>query len=490
MLTVAAARRLPHVILEREKDAGVTSLGTDGLNGLSLQGGATAGLTIAVTLAGPAGLQVDDLVAGANGLQELHLLLDEGTGARGHDVGVEVGVDVSTSDVNLTANGGGDILSLPDVERLRDGVRSLVTGAFALDNLDKLGKLVGSAAAVHDGLVTDNHEADHVPLSPLGDGVNLLLDIGRAGRARALDEDTNDHAHAVLLASGSNGLIGVAVSRVNTDGAETSLLEGGNVLVDLASRLAVTAVRSVGSVGNTVKVVGAAEAARGLARLGSRLRSRLRSGLGGRLRSRLGGRSGSLSGQTNAGERAVGDVASLSDGDNLLGSSVGTGVVAGRGRVHDDGLLSDGGGVRVDRVGTGAGADVGGHDDNAGGNVFAGAHGGDGASDGGGGLDNGRDTTDGVSAGGNLGGGSAADGGGLSDGESRSRERVSAGRRASRGVRSRDDDNLSGGSRRGRHRLRGSGRRRRLDRRSEGESLGLGASGSDGRGGLSSRRHD
>lgn len=479
LLAVELTTRLPQVVVEGEEDGIASSLLADRVESSNLVLGAGDGSAVGITLGRPASLQVDHGLA-ADALEDLHLSLDELTSILSLGVGVEEGVDVGTSDVNVLAQGAGDVLALPDVEGLRDGVRTLVAGALGLDNLNKLNELTGRAVSLHDGLVTDNDQLDHVPVSPLGDGVNLLLDIGGIVRASVLDEDTNDHLETVLLASRDDSLEGVAVSGVDTDDLETSLLDLGDVLVNGVSRLAVTRVGSVGGVGDTVVITAAANRSRvglgGLRRLGLRLGA----GLG--LRGRLGLRSRSR--QARAGERAVGNVAGLGDGDNLLGGSVSAGVVAGGGGVHDNGGLSDRGGVRVDGVGTSAGADVGGHQDGAVGDGAAGADGSDRAGHNGGGLDDSGDTTNGVGARRDLGGGGSADGGGLADGDGRGRDGVSAGRRAGVRVRSRNNDDLGGGGW-----LRGRGG---AGSSSDGVSLGLGAGSSHSGGWLDcgGGRHD
>lgn len=406
-------------------------------------------------------------------------------------------MDVSTSDINNVADGGLGLGLLPDVEGLGDGVRTGVAGALGLDNSDEFAELGSRAEAVHDGLVTDNEELDLIPLSPLGDGVDLLLDLGGLVRAaRGLDKDTNDHVNTVLLASTANRLEGVAVSRVGSDDLETSLLELRNVLVNLVGGLAVTVGGFVRGVGDTVVVVATSEGAAsgnllglGLGLGGSRglLISGLGVGRGGRL---LGGNlvdgSGGLllGGLVNSGGglglgglvrglrsligrlgslRSLGgsreanlrvgadvDVAGLSDGHNLLGSSVGARSVAGGDGVDQDGLLGAALGDGSDGVGASGRADEDGGLDDAGDLALVLSLLGVGAGDGRGLLDNGGDTAEGVSSRGNLGGLADADGGGLGHGQGGGGEGVSAGGRAVvlLGSRNRDDrdlDDLGGG---------------------------------------------
>lgn len=365
-----------------------------------------AGSVVALTLLGPTALQVEDVVAGADLLQELELSSDEVTSGIGSGGGVEEGVDVGTGNIDSTANGGGDSGVLPDVESLGDGVRAGVATALALDDGDELSELSSRAEAVHNGLVTDDEELDNIPLGPGGNGVDLALDIGGVIAATiTLDKDTKDQVNAVLLGSTTNVLKSAAVSGVDTDDLETGVLELGDVGVNLISSLAVASGRLIGSISDTIVVVVAAEATAGSHRLGLRSRGRLGglglgssrcrvgggrvggcaglggllSGLSGRRRrssSRAGGAGGCSSGSrsrgTGAGEGAVGDVVGLGDGDDLLGSSVGTGLVAGRDRVHQESGRGDHGGDGSNGVGTSSRADVGGLHNDAGNHGAAG----------------------------------------------------------------------------------------------------------------------
>lgn len=397
---------LPLIILIREEDGLVTALLANGLDSLELLRLSRAGLAVAVTLGGPAALQIDGLVTRANLAQDLELVSNEITGRLGADIGIEVRVDVGTGDANDIANGSLDIRSLPDVQSLSNGIWTLVTATLALDGKNKLTKLGRRAEAVHDSLITSNEKLDHVPLGPLGQTVNLLLDVRVAVSALAtsLDENTNNHLEAVLLASRGDGLESVAVSGVNTDNIETALLELSNILVNLTSRLALSVCGLIGGVGDTPVIIVSSELA---VRLSGRLRRSRLGGVHSRLRSRRSRLRGSRLGclrsrggarETRAGEGAVSDIAGLGDGDDLLGSSIGTGVVGGGDGIDNDGLLSHRGGDGLNDIRAGRGADEGGRGQCAGGDAAAGDDGRNRASDGGGRLDDGRNTTECVSS--------------------------------------------------------------------------------------------
>jgi len=167
----------------------------------------------------------------------------------------------------------------------------------------------------------------------------------------------------------------------------------------------------------------------------------------GSLRSLGGGRN--LGGGGNTGLRVGADVdeVGLSDGDNLLGSSVGTRDVAGRDRVDDDGLLLAGLGDRSNGVGTSRWADVGGGLDDAGNDTVVLGLLGVRAGDCGSSLNNGGDTAHGMSSSGNLGGLTNANGGRLGHSHGGSGEGVSAGSRALVLLGGRDGNNDLGGGR-------------------------------------------
>lgn len=374
-------------------------------------------------------------------------------------------MDVGTSDVDNRADGGRNSRLLPDVKSLRDGVGTGVAAALALDSGDQRSKLGSRAVAVHNSLVAHNDELDNVPLSPGGNGVNLALDIGSViAAAVTLDEDTENQIEAVLLSGATNILKSVAVSRVDTDNLEASILEVGNILFHLGSGLAVSSGRLIRSVGDTVVVVAAGQTTARSLRL--RLRGSLgRLGLGndGRRnvdRRRAGGlrssrrsvgdgsrSSGGLSsGETGALEGAPGDIVSLGDGNHLLRGGVGTRSIAGGDGVDEDRRLWDRGGDGSNGVSSRNRAVVGGLDNDAGDNGATGRDGGNGAGNGGGRLNDGGNTTNGVCSWGHRSRGSTADGGGLGQGDGGGRDGVGSRSREGDGSRRRDRNNNHLGS--------------------------------------------
>lgn len=386
-------------------------------------------------------------------------------------------MDIGTSKVDDRAKSRGHVLALPDVESLGNGDETRVfTGALALDSNNEVLELLGRAVVVHNGLVTDDEKLDEIPVVPCSELVDLLLDIGSVdGAARALDEDTDNHLQAVLLAGISDILESVAVSRVDSDVDEASLLDGGNININLAGTLALAIAADIRSVGDAHVVIRALQAASRGGLLGS-LGSLDGRGRGRSLGLHRGGsRSRGGGWETLAGERANGNVAGLGDGDDLLGSSVRAGLIGGRSRIDDDGLLADRGGDGSNGVSTSAGADVGGLDNGAGGDGAAGVNGSDRASDGGSSHDNSRHATNGVSARGNLGRSGIANSGGLRDCDGCRREGVGARSWAGVDNGSRHHNDLGSG----RRSLGSRGRRRRSRSRGLGASnrLGLGFGG-------------
>lgn len=395
-LNVKSVTLLPGVVLEREEDGLVTDLLADGVESLALVLGATAGSAVALATVGPAALKVESLLAGAHLAEDVELALDELASLGRLDVRVEESVNVGTNDVDGRAESGRNLRALPDVEGLGDGVRAGVTAPLGLAGIDEGLELTRGAEAVHDGLVTHDNEVNTLPVSPLANGVNLLLDVRRAVRAAALDEDTDNELHAVLLASGANGLKGVAVGGVDTESGEASSLDGNDILLNGTSRHAVTVLGVVRGVGDTVVVtVTLTELTRdgeattdldslgllllgllghGLVLLGSlrlgglRLRSRRSLNLGlldllnlGCGRRSLGGGSRRGSRLLRGGEGAVHDELVDGDSDRGGGGSVGARSVDGGAGVVDVGLLLDhGDGAGNDGADTGLVADVGG----------------------------------------------------------------------------------------------------------------------------------
>ena len=188
-----------------------------------------------------------------------------------------------------------------------------------------------------------------------------------------------------------------------------------------------------------------------LRRLGLRLGSLVdrlgflgRLGLGS-LRSLGGGRNLGSGGDTGLRVGADVDEVGLGDGDNLLGSSVGTRGVAGRDGVDDDGLLLAGLGDRSNGVGTSGGADVGGGLNDAGNDAVVLGLLGVRAGDSGSSLNNGGDTAHGVSSSRDFGGLTNANGGRLGHSHGGSGEGVSAGSRALVLLGGRDGNDLGGG---------------------------------------------
>lgn len=447
---------LPLLVVEGEEDGLLTAGLADGGDGLILLLLAGASIAVAVTSVLPAGLQVDDGLV-ADTLEDGDLVLDELTGLGGSDLGVEESVDVGTADVNKGAEGGGNVLALPDVQGLGNGDGALVAGAAGLDILDELSKGGRSADTVEDGLVASDKETDDVPVAHGVEVINLLLDVGVVDGAltAGLDKDTGNDLETLLDTGGDNGLQGIAVGAVDTDSLETGLLDLGNVRSDLVGGLAGTSVGVVGAVGETVVLslanndgLAAAGASGGSGGAGL--------GAGGSRGGGAGSRGGGAGGETRLGERADGNVVGLGGRHDNLGLGVGTRSNGGGRGVDDDGVGLAGSGVGTNGVGTGAGADVLGHADGAGGNAASGLDGSVRAGDGSLSGDDGGDTANGVSAGGDLGGGGAADGGGVSDSQRRGREGVSAGGRALLDLGGRDDDD--GRDDAGRSRSDGDGR--------------------------------
>ena len=444
MLDAVGARGLPLIVGVREEDR----LGTVGLlnslDSLDLVLGARDGKTVGVTLAWPAGLEVEDVrLARADLLEDVNLALDEGTGLGGGGVVVEEGVDVGTNKVNGATESG--TVLLPDVDGLSGRDLAVVAGSGEgqLRGADETGKLAGGTIAALDSLITDDNNVDHIPLGPLGNSCDLRLSTRDAG---AVDEDTDDHVQAVLSGTLTNVLETVAISGVDTDSGEALLLDDVDVLENVGLGLAATTV-GIRRVGHAHAVAtGGGRNGRGAG--GSVGRSG-RSGRAG------GGRASRLVG-IGEGRADIGDVGA-SGGHGLLRLGVGTRGERGWGRVDDDGARGDSGSRGGDGVGTSRRANVGRRLDDTGDGRSGRLDSSDRAGHGSRSLDNSRDTTEGVGATGHFSGSGTADSGGVGDGQGSGRDGV--GTSGSEAGDARSGKSNRGSSRRGRFRDRG---RRRL----------------------------
>lgn len=419
---------LPEVIKVGEEDRLGADFVGNGLDGDSLLGGTGNSLAVGVTSVRPAGLQVENILARADALKDLDLLSNELAGLVGGDIGVEEGVDVGTDDVANTAQSGA--VSLPDVDGLGGGDLASVAGRLegGLGRGDEAGKGGSIAVAVLDSLITDDDQADEVPLGPLGDSGNLVLGTRDTSAA---DEDTNDHLETRSPGGLTNVLQAVAVGRVDTDVGETLGLEGSDLGEDGGFVLAVTTL-GVRRVGHTHLAADGTCGSRGCAGAGGRSRAGgrhggggVRSGGGGLGSGGGGGRDGSgargsrsRGGLVLAGEGADIGVVGAGDGHSLLRLSVGTRSDDGGSGVDNDGAGRDGGGGGSDGVGASRGADIGGGLDHAGHGGARGLDGGVGADNSGRGLNHSGDTTVGVSTSRQLGSGGSAHGGCVEDGHS------------------------------------------------------------------------
>lgn len=137
---------------------------------------------------------------------------------------------------------------MPDGELIGGGDLTVETGGLecGLGRADEASELRGGASALEDGLVTNDNDLDEVPLSPLGDSIDLRLSTGDTGLR---DEDTEDDLDAVLPGGGADVLEGGAVGAVDTDGSEALGGQSSDVAGDGLGRLAVTGC-GVGRVGH------------------------------------------------------------------------------------------------------------------------------------------------------------------------------------------------------------------------------------------------
>lgn len=295
LLAVAGAIFLPLVVEHGEEDDLVAhGLLDAGDGGLLVEDG---GHVDTVGVAGGWVTALEDVtgLATAGLLDNLHLALDELAGVDGQDIGVEVGVDVGGHDIDDLAHKGLNVLLLPSADDIGGRVGTRVVGKLALDVGDEVDQLLGGAVAVVQGLVSDSHELNEIPLAPLLESGNLSVDIGGAvGAAVLADEDTDDHLHAVLLAGVANERQGVTVGRVHAERREAGGGDGGDISVDDIGSLALAILGVVRRVGHSPQVSAATEGSS--RRGGSGGRGRGGRSRGGHGDERRGGRDGGLGG--------------------------------------------------------------------------------------------------------------------------------------------------------------------------------------------------
>lgn len=233
LLAVAGAVILPLVVIDGEEDdfaaQGLLDAGDSDL--LVKHGGNVD--TVGVASGRVAALEDVAGLATAGLLDVLDLALDKLAGVDGQDIGAKVGVDVGGHDIDSVTHDGLDVLLLPGADDIGGSVGTGVLGQLAPDVLDEVDELLGGTVAVVEGLISDSHELDEVPLAPLLEGGDLGVDIGRAvGAAVLADEDTDDHLEAVLLAGITNQRQGIAVGGVHTESCEAGVGDGLDISVN------------------------------------------------------------------------------------------------------------------------------------------------------------------------------------------------------------------------------------------------------------------
>ena len=195
---------------------------------------------------GPSGLKNVTLLSTTAVLSKLKLAGQELTSVSSVDATIEVRLNVDTNKVHSRAKNA--LVGLEDVEGLSGGDRTMVATAgleLGLDVGDVIDEFSSRAEAVENSLVTNDNSLDHVELVPFLEVGNLLI---TSVDTTSLNEDTNNHTHAVLGASTTNVLESMAVGRVDAHILETLGGNVGNFRVNiiLALALSIVGVRGVG----------------------------------------------------------------------------------------------------------------------------------------------------------------------------------------------------------------------------------------------------
>lgn len=324
----------PEIVGEGEEHRLGANFLDDGLDGFTLSILVSLGLSVVVTAAGPAGLQVDDILAWADFSEDRHLLLDEGTALGGNDIGVKEAVYVGADYVDVLAEALAGFEPL--VQGLSGGDWTIVAGTSegALGVAQEANKGFWSGGILMERLVTDNDQVDHAEIAPIDNVLDLLL-----GFFNALvgDENTEDHIEAVQLASVTNVLEAVALGAIDTDSLESLALDEEDISSDGKSTLALSTIGEWG-VSHTPFLTTTKSWKLWLGLRGHLWRGRW--WLGNRRCCRVIGRG---RGFCTWGGANV-DVVGLNGSHNLGGFRVGSRRVGGRGGVDKDGARGNTGG--------------------------------------------------------------------------------------------------------------------------------------------------
>lgn len=249
LLHAQGTRGFPRIVVEGEDGGFRAGVLHNALDSGLLVVDAGDGHAVGRALAGPAGFEVvrfllivADTGQGGQGRG------DEAAGARRSNAGVEEGVDVGGDDVDHGADGVPVLLDGAQGLGRGDGPAVAGGGELGLDLGDERRELRGGGVAVEDGFVTGDDHLDEVPVAgtPLRQVGDLL--VGVAANAGTVNEDAEEHLHAVSLAGGADVLWSRAVGGVEAHRGEALASNGRHVAGDLVGGLArpVVGVRSVG----------------------------------------------------------------------------------------------------------------------------------------------------------------------------------------------------------------------------------------------------
>lgn len=128
LFAIEGTKCLPEIVGVGENNGLVTGSLNNRLDSSSLVVGAWASITVALTRAGPSGLQVDTALARAEAINNLELGGNEAASLGSSHGRVEEGVDVAADNVNDLAEDAG--ILLPDIQRLRGGDWTRVAGTL------------------------------------------------------------------------------------------------------------------------------------------------------------------------------------------------------------------------------------------------------------------------------------------------------------------------------------------------------------------------
>jgi len=174
LLDIVGSRVLPAIITESKDDGDATTGSFDTGQSSCLFRDTRACRTVTVTSLGPSTLQVVRFaLAGADGVHDAELALDECTSFVSGGGVIEEGMSIESNNIDDSTEGIG--VFLPGVDRLGERDKSGVasTSEGRLGRGDKYGEVGSRDETTEDSLITADDQLNKVELSPGDDSIDL-----------------------------------------------------------------------------------------------------------------------------------------------------------------------------------------------------------------------------------------------------------------------------------------------------------------------------